>query len=136
MQPTVQPTSISKGALWGGRIVSGLAALFMLLDGVMKLFKPAAVVKATTDLGYSESIIVPIGLVLIVCTVLYIIPRTAVLGAILLTGYLGGAVATQVRANAGWFPILFAVVFGILVWGGLWLRDTRLRALIPLHQGD
>lgn len=131
MQPTIQPTTVSKGALWGGRIMSGLAALFLLMDGVMKLFKPAFVVTETVRLGYSEGSIVPLGIVLTLCTVLYLIPRTAVLGAILLTGYLGGAVATHVRFFEGWFPILFPVVFGILIWGGLYLRDNRLRTLIP-----
>jgi hypothetical protein len=132
MQQVAQPTQVSKGALWGGRIMSWLAALFMLLDGVMKLFKPAFVVTETVRLGYSESSIVPLGIVLTVCTVLYMIPRTAVLGAILLTGYLGGAVATHVGVFESWFPILFPVVFGVLIWGGLWLRDNRLRTLIPL----
>jgi hypothetical protein len=132
MQPVAQSIQVSKGALWGGRIMSWLAALFMLLDGVMKLFKPAFVVTETVRLGYSESSIVPLGIVLTACTVLYIIPRTAVLGAILLTGYLGGAVATHVGVFEGWFPILFPVVFGVLIWGGLWLRDNRVRTLIPL----
>ncbi|HEV7682175.1 MAG TPA: DoxX family protein [Pyrinomonadaceae bacterium] len=133
MQSEVQ-SPVSKGALWGGRIISWVTALFLLLDGVMKLFKPAAVVQATTDLGYPENVIVPLGIVLTVSTVLYLIPRTAVLGAILLTGYLGGAVATHVRVSAGLFSIAFAIVFGILVWGGLYLRDLRLRKLIPLLQ--
>lgn len=126
--------SVSKGALWGGRAMSWLVALFMLVDGVAKLFKPAAVVKGTTELGYPESVIVPLGIVLVVCTILYLIPRTAILGAILLTGYLGGAVATHVRVSAGLFPIAFAIVLGVLVWGGLYLRDLRLRKLIPLLQ--
>jgi hypothetical protein len=106
--------------------------LFLLQDGVMKLFKPPFVVEATVKLGYAESVIVPLGIILTASAVLYLIPRTAVLGAILLTGYLGGAIATHVRAAEGWFPILFPVVFGILIWGGLYLRDYRLRALIPL----
>jgi len=131
MQEVAQPNLVSKGALWGGRIMSWLVALFMLLDGVMKLFKPAFVVTETVRLGYPEASIFPLGVVLTLCTVLYLIPRTAVLGAILLTGYLGGAVATHVRFFEGWFPILFPVVFGILLWGGLWLRDIRLRTLIP-----
>jgi hypothetical protein len=125
---------VSQGTLWGGRIMSWVIALFLLVDGVAKLFKPAAVVQATTDLGYPVNVIVPLGIVLTVCTVLYLIPRTAVLGAILLTGYLGGAVATHVRVGAGLFSIAFAIVFGILLWGGLYLRDLRLRKLIPLLQ--
>jgi DoxX-like family len=120
------------GALWAGRILSWLASLFLLLDGVAKLFKPAPVIEGTVKLGYAESVIVPLGIVLIVCTILYLIPRTAVLGAILLTGYLGGAVATHVRAADGAFGVIFAVTFGVLLWLGLYLRDQRLRALLPL----
>jgi hypothetical protein len=114
--------------------MSWLPALFLLVDGVMKLFKPVVVVEATTKLGYAENVIVPLGILLTVCTIIYLIPRTAVLGAILLTGYLGGAVATHVRAGEGLFPISFPVIFGVLLWGGLYLRDNRLRTLIPLHQ--
>ena len=136
LESTAQPTDQlkpSKGQLWTGRIMSGLPVLFLLFDGVMKLFKPEFVVKATVQLGYSESFIVPLGILLTVCTVLYLIPRTAVLGAILLTGYLGGAVNTHVRAGQGAFEILFPVVLGALLWGGLVLRDDRLRTLLPLR---
>ena len=133
MESNIQ-TPVSKGKLWAGRIMSWLPALFLLVDGVMKLFKPAAVVEATVKLGYLETIILPIGIVLTVCTVLYLIPRTAVLGAILLTGYLGGAVATHVRVGAGLFPFSFPIIFGVLLWGGLYLRVNRLRTLIPINQ--
>jgi len=126
-------TEVSKTNLWIGRIVSGLPALFLLVDGVMKLIKPAVVVEATVNLGYPENTIIPIGVVLVICTILYLIPATSVLGAILLTGYLGGAVATHVRAAEGLFSIVFAVIFGILIWLGLYLRDPRLRALVPLR---
>lgn len=121
---------VSKGALWAGRIISGLPVLFLLIDGAMKLVKPAPVVQATVGLGYPESVIVPIGVVLIVCTILYLIPKTSVLGAILLTGYLGGAVATHVRTGESLFSIIFPVIFGVLLWLGLYLRDSRLRALL------
>jgi hypothetical protein len=121
---------ISKTQLWAGRIMSGFAALFLLWDGVMKLVKPAIVVKATRELGYPESEIVGIGLVLLVCTLLYLFPRTSVLGAIFLTGYLGGAIASQVRVQASWFNVVFAFVFACLVWGGLWLRDVRVRGFL------
>jgi hypothetical protein len=84
-------------------------------------------------LKFIGQVIVPLGIVLTASTVLYVIPRTAILGAILLTGYLGGAVATQVRMNQGIFPVIFAFVMGVLVWGGLWLRDSQLRTLIPLR---
>jgi hypothetical protein len=114
--------------------MSALPALFLVMDGVMKLMKPDFVVKATVQLGFPESVIVPLGIVVLVCVILYVIPGTAVLGAILLTGYLGGAVATHVRAGDPLFShALFPVYFGILLWGGLYLREERLRALIPLR---
>jgi hypothetical protein len=125
--------SNSKSRLWTGRLMSGLPAIFLLVDGVMKLIKPAVVVQATVELGYPESAILGIGLALLASTILYLIPRTGILGAILLTGYLGGAVATHVRAGQGWFNILFPVIFGTLLWGGLWLRDRRLRTLLPVN---
>lgn len=124
-----EQAAASNGRLWAGRVISGLPALFLLVDGAMKLVKPAVVVDATVKLGYSESAIIPIGVVLIVCTILYLIPKTSVLGAILLTGYLGGAVATHVRVNEGVFPIVFPVIFGVLLWLGLYLRNPKLRAL-------
>ena len=133
MDAVYQNESISKGRLWAGRILGGLPALFLIFDAVMKFIKPVPVVETTVKLGYAESVILPLGAVLLICTVLYLIPPTAVLGAILLTGYLGGAVATHVRAAEGAFPVVFPVVFGILLWGGLWLRDTRLQKLIPLR---
>ena len=131
MQSAIQAAPVSKKMLWAGLVLGGLPALFLLFDGIMKLVKPEPVVKATVELGYPESVILGLGIVLLACTVLYLIPRTAVLGAILLTGYLGGAVATHVRVEEGLFPIAFPVVFGALLWGGLYLRDERLRSLIP-----
>jgi hypothetical protein len=133
MQVEVQAVPASKAALWTGWIMSVLPALFLLFDGVMKLVKPAFVVEGTMKYGYPENSILPLGIVLLASTVLYLIPRSAVLGAILLTGYLGGAVATHVRVEEVLFPILFPVVFGALLWGGLVLRDARLRALVPLR---
>ena len=134
MQPNIQPARVSKKGLWAGRIISALPALFLLLDGVLKLVKPAPVVEGTVRLGYPESVILPLGIVLLACTVLYVIPLTSVLGAILLTGYLGGAVATHVRVGEGLFPISFPIILGVLIWGGLFLRDERLRVLIPLRR--
>jgi DoxX-like family len=133
MPSATQTVPVSKKRLWAGRIMSALPALFLLVDGAMKLVKPEPVVKATVELGYAETVILPLGVVLLACTTLYLIPRTAVLGAILLTGYLGGAVATHVRAGHGPFEMLFPVVIGALLWGGLVLRDGRLRDLIPLR---
>ncbi len=122
---------VSKKMLWAGRILSALPALFLLFDGAMKLVKPSFVVEATVQLGYPEGVIVPLGIVLVTCPVLYLIPQTAVLGAILLTGYLGGAVATHVRAGQGPFEFLFPVFFGAILWSGLFLRDQRVRTLVP-----
>ncbi len=124
---------VSNKTVWAGRIFSGLPILFLLFDGIAKLFKPVPVVEATVKLGYPESVIFGLGIVLLTCTILYVIPQTSVLGAILLTGYLGGAVATHVRVGEGAFPITFPIIIGVLVWGGLYLRDERLRALIPLR---
>jgi len=133
MQSSTQAVPVSKKMLWAGRIMSALPALFLLFDGGAKLVQPAPVVEGTVKLGYPVSVILGLGIVLLASTLLYIIPRTAVLGAILLTGYLGGAVASNVRVQEGRFAILFPVFFGALIWGGLYLRDARLRALIPLR---
>jgi DoxX-like family len=121
----------SKVLLWTGRLLSALAAAFLLVDAAMKLAKADVVVTTTVELGLSESVIVPLGVVLFVCTVLYLIPPTSVLGAILLTGYLGGAVATHLHHADSLFKILFPVIFGALIWGGLVLRDPCLRSLVP-----
>ncbi|HEY6805710.1 MAG TPA: DoxX family protein [Pyrinomonadaceae bacterium] len=122
----------SKGTRIAGYILSGLPILFLLMDGIMKIVKPAFVVTETVRLGFPETVIVPLGIVLIICTLLYLLPTSAVLGAILLTGYLGGAVATHVRMFEGAFPIVLPVVLGVMIWGGLYLRDARIRALLPL----
>ena len=130
----MQTAPVSKKRLWAGRIMSALPALFLLVDGIAKLAKPAPVVEGTVKLGYPETVIVPLGIILLTCTIIYVIPRTSVLGAILLTGYLGGAVATHVRVGDPLFThVLFPVYLGVLIWGGLYLRDDRLPALIPLR---
>jgi hypothetical protein len=134
MQPDTQAAPVSKKMRWAGRILSAIPVLFLLFDGVAKLTKPASVVEATVRLGYPESIIPGLGILLLVCTVVYVIPHTSVLGAILLTGYLGGAIATHVRIGDPLFPILFPSIVGALIWGGLFLRDERLRTLIPLRR--
>jgi DoxX-like family len=133
MQPDSQTAPVSKKMLWAGRILSAIPVLFLLFDGVAKLIKPASVVEATVWLGYPESVIPGLGILLLVCTVVYVVPRTSVLGAILLTGYLGGATATHVRIGESLFPILFPSIVGTLIWGGLFLRDERLRTLIPVR---
>src|SRR6266436_4877557 len=133
-QSATQMAAVSKGRLWAGRIMSALPVLFLLMDGVMKLVKPEFVVKATVQLGYAESVIFGLGIVVLVCVILYVVPRTAVLGAILLTGYLGGAVATHLRVGDPLFShTLSPVYFAVLLWGGLYLREERLRAHIPLR---
>jgi len=121
--------------VWAGRIMSGLATLFLLLDAVMKVMKARVAVEGTVQVGYPESTVVGIGLSLLVSTLLHAIPRTSVLGAILVTGYLGGAVATNVRVSAPLFSyILTPVYVGVLVWGGLYLRDERVRAVVPVRR--
>lgn len=133
MSSDTQSAPVSKGMLWTGWVMSAVPALFLLVDGAMKLVPPEVVVKATAELGYAEAVILPLGIVLLASTFLYLVPRTAVLGAILLAGYLGGAVATHVRVGHGPFEILFPVAIGALLWGGLALRDRRLRDLLPLR---
>ena len=130
IQPNLHDKTVGNGTLWVSRILSGLPALFLLVDGIMKLVKPAVVVEATVQLGYPESVMAGIGIVLLACTIIYLIPRAAVLGAILLTGYLGGAVATHVRVGAPLFPVIFPVILGAMLWAGLYLRDRRVRSLL------
>jgi DoxX-like family len=126
---------VSKARLWTGRILSALPALFLLMDGIMKVMKPDFVVKATVELGYPEEVIFGLGIVVLICVVLYIIPYTSVLGAILLTGYLGGAVASHLRHGDPLFShVLSPVYFAILLWGGLYLREPRVSALVPFRK--
>ena len=141
MNPTTSaqsPTSSalpSRGRLWAGRILTALPALFLLLDGVGKLLKPEEVVKGTVALGYPESTIFGIGIAQLVSLAFYLLPRTSVFGAVLLTGYLGGAVATHVRiGNPVFSHVLFPVYAALMVWGGLWLRESRLREIFPLRK--
>lgn len=130
-----QNTVPSKKAVWTGRIVSTLAVLFLLFDSTIKLIKHPAAIQGTMRLGYPVASIVPIGVILLLCTILYVVPQTAVLGAVLLTGYLGGAVASNVRvSNPLLGYTLFPVYFGVLVWAGLLLRDRRLRLLFPVRR--
>lgn len=117
-----------------GRILSGLAVAFLLFDASIKLAKIAPAIKGTVELGYSPNVVFPLGVLLLICTLLYAIPHTSVLGAILLTGYLGGAVASQVRVGHPLLGfVLFPVYVGIIVWMGLYLRDVRLRELVSLR---
>src|SRR5437660_2786420 len=132
VQPAAQTAPVSKKQLWAGRIISALPALLLLFSGVMKLLKPAPVLQGFAHYGYPESLIVVIGILEIACTLVYVIPRTSYVGAILMTAYLGGATASNVRVGD---PSYFAtVILGVLVWAGLYLRDARLRALLPLRR--
>jgi hypothetical protein len=119
--------------LWIGRILTAVPILFLTFDAVIKLLRIPAVVEAFGRLGVPLSLAPGIAILALVCTAVYAVPRTAVLGAVLLTGYLGGAVATQVRAGSGAFEVIFPIIVAALVWGGLFLRDDRLRAFLPLR---
>jgi len=134
MQTASQALPSSVPALWAGRIVSALAVLFLIFDSVIKVLKLAPAVEATVQLGYPESLVIGIGVIELVCLAIYIIPRTSILGAILLTGYLGGAIATNLRAGTPLFNIVFPIIIGALIWGGIYLRDAQLRALVPLRR--
>jgi len=134
MLTNTQPAIVSKGGLWAGGIITVLVVLFLTFDGVTKVIKAAPVVKASEQLSLPPNTILGIGILLLACTTIYAIPQTAVLGAILLTAYLGGATAIQVRAGNGAFPVAFSVAFGLLVWVGLVLRNPRLLWTILLRQ--
>jgi DoxX-like family len=131
MQSGTQAAPVSKKMLWAGRIISALPVLLMVFGGTFGVLKPAAAMPGFVHYGYPEKVFLPICILEIACAVIYAIPRTSVLGAILLTGYLGGATATHVRVSE---PLFFVpVILGVLIWGGLYLRDGRLRGLIPLR---
>jgi hypothetical protein len=130
VQTDPRTAAVAMKVLWAGRIASALPVLMLLFSGAMKLVKPALVVDEFARLGYPGSLVLAIGILELSCTLVYVIPRTCVLGAILLTGYPGGAAATHVRIGDSFY---FPVVFGALVWGGLYLRDDRLRALLRLR---
>ena len=128
MQTAPETISTSRGSLWAGRILSGLAVLFLLFDAVIKILKMPFAVDATVQLGYPGSLVLTIGVIELICTVLYVIPSTSILGVVLLTGYLGGAVATHLRYGDPLLShVLFPTYIGALLWGGLLLREARLR---------
>ena len=131
MQHVTQTHPVSKKTLWAGYIMGALPVLLLLMSAVMKLIKPPPVVEGFAHLGLPESLALALGILELACTVVYLIPQTSVLGAILLTGYLGGATVTHLRVGD---PFFMPVILGMLVWGGLFLRDPRLRALIPLRR--
>lgn len=128
------PETTRNWMLWTGYGLSALVALFMLMDATMKLLRLPVVLETSAQIGWAAASAVPLGIVLLVCTALYALPRTAVLGAVLLTAYLGGAVATHARIGSPVFShMLFGVYLGAMLWGGLYLRDGRLRALLPIR---
>jgi hypothetical protein len=130
MQSAALANQSTRTAAWSGRVLSTLVVAFMLFDGIVHILKPAPVAEAFTRLGYPLGASLGLGILELVFTALYVIPRTAVLGAVFLTGYLGGAVATQLRVGSGWFETIFPVIIGAIVWAGLVLRDARVRAFI------
>ena len=130
MQPGTQAAPASNKMLWAGYIASTLPVLMLVMSAVMKFLKPADVTEGFTKLGWDMNLATALGILELACTVIYVIPRTAVLGAILLTGYLGGAIATHVRIGE---QFIAPAIMGVFIWGGLWLRDQRLRALLPLR---
>jgi len=135
--PTIVDTEVSKPARITGRVMSGVVVLFLLFDGAIKLV-PLPVVTETMDKmgwGASDTLARSLGIITIVCTLLYSVPPTSILGAILLTGYLGGAIASHLRIDSPLFThTLFGLYLGLMVWGGLYLRDGNLRALLPFRR--
>jgi len=142
MESTMEYTSAKErsrgqGAVWTGRIISGLVVVFLLFDSITKIMLNPYVLKASANLGYGAGSIQAIGIILLACVVIYVIPRTSILGAVLLTGYLGGAVEANLRAGTPLFSnLLFPVYFGILVWAGLYLRSSRVRKMFSLKNGE
>jgi hypothetical protein len=128
--------TITQNHRLAGRLISGLAVAFLIFDSTGKLLRVAPVIDGTRQLGYSPDVVFSLGVTLLACVFVYLVPRTAVLGAVLLTGYLGGAVATHVRVGSPLFThVLFPVYLAALLWVGLMMRDTRLRAFLPWHDG-
>lgn len=129
-----QPAQASKGAQWAGWVITVLVALFLLFDGITKIMKVSAVMEAFARLGYPQRLAPIIGTILVICVVIYLIPRTSILGAILLAAYLGGAVEVNLRAGDPAFETCFPIILGVLVWLAVFLREPRLRSLIPLRR--
>lgn len=129
-QAAMRAAPAAAPALWAGRVLSALAALFLVFDGGIKVLQLAPAVEGSAQLGYAADVTLALGVLQLACLAAYLLPRTAPLGAVLLTGYLGGAVATHVRAGSPVFSVVFPVLIGALLWGGLSLRDTRARALL------
>jgi hypothetical protein len=131
MSSTAISASTSKGMLWTGRIISGLVVLFLLFDCITKIIKIPKVIEESAKVGIGASVVFYIGLTLLISVILYVIPQTSVLGAILIAAYLGGAVCANVLVHSPVFSSCIAITFGVLTWLGLYLRESRLRALVP-----
>lgn len=131
---TVQPATTSKGLLWTARIISWFAALFIIMDGVMKVMNLPQVQEAMGPLGWPLEMSLTIGLIELVCIAIYLIPRTSFLGVVLMTAYLGGVVATQLRVGAPAFSLLFPIIIACMLWAAPYLLDSRVRALLPLRE--
>lgn len=130
----METNQISKGRLWTSRVMSGLVILFMLMDSIFKFVISPEAVAESAKLGFTEHHMVPLGIMALIATLLYLVPRTSVLGVVLLTGYFGGAIATHFRVGNPLFShTLFPVYLAVLAWGGLWLRNERLRKLFPVQ---
>ena len=135
MPSAIQSDTPPRKRLWIGRTLSAIAVLFLIFDGVIHIMVIAPVVESFNQLGYPVDLALPLGIIEILCLALYLIPTTSILGAVLLTGYLGGAIATQLRVGAPLLSTtLFPIYIGIMFWGGLFLRDARLHSLFPLRK--
>ena len=135
MSSTTDFAAPSKGQLWTGRLLSGIAIVFLVFDAVIHFLRPEPVVTAFGQLGYPLSAAVTIAVIELVCILLYVVPSTSILGAVLLTGYLGGAIAAQLRIGAPLFStMLFPIYVALFVWGGLYLRDPIVRTMIPTRR--
>lgn len=131
MSASTSPAPVSKGMLWTGRVLSALPVLVFMFSASMKFMPSPEFAEGLSKMGWKETQAAGLGVLELLCTAIYVVPQTSVLGAILLTGYLGGAVATHVRVGD---PFTAAVVLGVLLWGGLFLREPRLKALLPLRR--
>lgn len=137
MEITINPSFSSKKTIWTGRVITAIVVLFLLFDSITKLLRVDAVVKASEQMGYPVSLLTVVGIILLVCVIIYVNPRTSILGGVLLTGYLGGAVEVNLRAGSPLFSnVLFPVYFGILVWAGLYLRNQRVREFISFRKAE
>lgn len=131
MSSASETVSVSKGGLWTGRVISSLVVLFMLFDCITKIIKIPQVIEASARIGINAHELFWIGVTLLICVILYVIPKTSVFGAILLAAYLGGAVCANILTHQPAFNSCFAIAFGVLTWLGLYLREPRLQTLVP-----